>query len=386
MATRCISIASRNEPNRQCQLLAVNGNTYCALHLSQAKKVDFDKTIHERDEFNIVNTPVEPKKPKLDLCTLVYDEETGTKKYVYNEIINRVQRTNATVKKVDESAKKPMPKHSSTMSQKIHQDAEDNLKIKLLVLVNDTEYSEIIPALIGPVFHDVTISDDDQDAITFDTIWFTKSGTRVPGPLSKYYLFSYRDSSNKIRCFTVFSIYEMVQTSNFVHPLTGEEMQPADIERAKKLVDIYNQNIGLFSAGSEVSQSFEDRLTNRITQLFKQFHVHSIFLEEKWLTDIASQKHLDKVIQETGNLVSNARDLIGPNCPAFFKKKPNFAKNESELTIINCTKVYIVDEWEKMISFAANPQNQIPIWIIASGLSFIIPAVKQKFPSLEIML
>ena len=60
-------------------------------------------------------------------------------------------------------------------------------------------------------------------------------------------------------------------------------------------------------------------------------------------------------------------------------------ENDEDDSIISLQE-YIVTEWEKLIQAADTPQNQIPIWILASGLSFVVPEVKQKFPDLEVML
>lgn len=379
----CASIRSSDEPYLRCLMNSKSGEKYCPMHLSQKKIIDFNMVEKE----DISELDIKLSKPT---------------KIVTNNIIKKISLNMPNYPKQQKIIKQEqvpitdsiMHEQKVSTIEKSHKENEDELEIKLLILVNE-EYCDKIAELIGPVFQDVTLSEDEQDPVTYDEIWTINDGMKVPSSINKYYLFSYIDSKGKIRCLTIFTVYNMIKENNFIHPITMEQIPEVDIQRAKQLIDLYETKIGLFKKDESIF-SPEFKLKNRLLKLFKQFHIHNIYLEENWLLSVNDKGDLYKIIKETEKLVSNNIKSINPNLHNFkiFQKiEPKYSKSSKNKTInmndddtILKLQEYIVDEWEKLIGAADNPQNQIPIWILASGLSFVVPQVKQKYPDLEIML
>lgn len=378
---KCISIRNHDEPYSQCLLKAKLGEKYCPLHLIQENVKDFvmtgesiiEKIPNQMDNTNIINTII----PTIDVSNLKNKNIKTPKNKTFSKIS---KKTNNTIFKEQ--------KVNTILNN--HKNHEDDLEIKLLILVNDDEYFEKISELIGPVFNDITVSEDEQDPMTFDSFWEYKNNSKVPSSFNKYYLFSYSDSNNKIRCLTIFTLYNMINDNNFLHPLTMEIIPEKDIIRAKELINLYDTKLNLFDEDQD-DITPEYKLKNRINNLFKQFHIHSIYFESNWLTSITDISKLYKIISETEKLVSNNLKIINPNLHGFKifqRRKKGVAlkkKNEDDSEEILELKEYIIGEWEQLIKATDNPQNQIPIWIIASGLSFVVPEIKTKFPDLEIM-
>ena len=391
----CNSIRSADESHLRCLMRAKKGEKYCPIHLSQKTIKDYtlvDIDILDRDE-KIIGPEIAAHTNSLVKKIMVSEFDSNTR--------NKILEKNV-----------PIDKNNNTMrEQKVstientHKENEEDLEIKLLILVNDDEYYDKISELVGPVFKDITLSEDEQDPVTLDTIWKINGGIKIPASVNKYYLFSYYDSKDKIRCLTIFTIYNMIQDGIYTHPITMEDIPESDFKRAQKLIDLYQTKIGLFSKQDESTMSPEFKLKNRLTKLFKRFHIHSIYFEEKWLMSINDKNTLFKIINESEKLVSNNWKSINPNLHGLriFQKKQvrklsnnrgrsrisktrkTGVNNEDSETVTELQE-YIVDEWEKLIEASDTPQNQIPIWILASGLSFVVPEVKQKYPDLEIML
>lgn len=379
----CASIRSNEEPHYRCLLYTKPGYKYCPLHLAQKNITDYtfvDQDIIDKD-MQIMNEPA---------------------KIIINPVLKKISLTNPSIKKpIDKKIgiKEDTTLHEQKVStiESSHQETEDDLEIKLLILVNDDQNTNIAD-LIGPVFKDITKSEDQEDPVTLDAFWTLNNNTKVPSSINKYYLFSYIDSKQKIRCLTVFTIYNMINNNHFIHPITMEEIPEKDIKRAKKLINLYSTKLGLFRNLDESLLSPEFKLKNRITKLFKKFHEHSIFFEESWLMDINNKTNLYKIITETEKFVSNNIKSINPGLTGFkvFQKKANkkqsrkgkekYSDDDEDDDSLISLKEYIVTEWERLIQAADSNQNQIPIWIIASGLSFVVPEIKQKYPNLEIML
>ncbi|XWV25259.1 hypothetical protein QJ856_gp0512 [Tupanvirus deep ocean] len=380
----CAAIRSNDEPQFRCLMKTKNGEKYCPMHLVQKNIIDFNFV--EDDILDFDQRILEPSKIITNDVIRILSLDNLNKSKTTNNKIEPKKNTNITMHE----------QKVSTIENSMKEN-EDELEIKLLILANDEEYCDVISKLIGPVFDDITLSEDEQDPVTFDEIWTMKDGIKTAASVNKYYLFSYKDSKDKIRCLTIFTIYSMINENNLIHPVTMEEIPEKDVKRAKKLIDLYQTKLGLFKE-DDSNLSPEFKLRNRLTKLFKQFHVHSIYLEENWLLNLDDKSKLYKIIKETEKLVSNNIKTINPTLHGFkvFQKKepvkkynkgsklPN-PKIDDDDNIFNLQE-YIVGEWEKLIQAADTPQNQIPIWILASGLSFVVPEVKQKYPDLEIML
>lgn len=383
----CMSIRSRNEPHLRCLLRARDGEKYCPLHLSHKHIIEFIVPVNHIDE-DINHNQNE-----------INDSFAKSNSSVYREISlikPIIQNINTQFNKNKNDKNNTIYEQKKSTLENTNKENEDDLEIKLLILVNDTHYDNIAE-LIGPVFNDITQSEDEYDPITYDKIWTYNQGVKIPASVNKYYLFSYQDSKNRVRCLTIFTIYDMIKNGNTVHPITMEPIPEKDIERANRLIDLYKTKIGLFKETSELSEEF--KLKNRLTKLFKQFQIHNIYFEEKWLLDLDNIDAFYKIITETGKLVYNNIKNINPTMKEFKifrerKKSVHFkTKNKSPNDKYSMGKEdkfdlqeYIVGEWEKLIEATNNPQNQLPIWIIALGLSNVIPEVKQKYPDLEMML
>lgn len=353
---QCLSVQSREEPQYRCLMSAKPNEKYCSIHLLQSRIVDYRE--------------IEECYANEDTCGKSTEENnpiyaTLVQKKVHDRIVG------------DEIPKSPIKKKKLDDS---YQDCENDLETKLLILVNDENY-ELVPDLIGPVFDDITLSDDRYDPISMDEFWCQSDGKRIPGNISKYYLFSYYDEQKKLRCLTVFTMNNLLKDSNdqIVHPNTMEVIPDDVIERAKKLIDLYQDRLNLFDA-TYGEQTPEQILKNKMSQLFATFHCHSIYLEEDWLLKIDSVTNLKKIIDETRGFVSNNIKSIKPHMKSHNLFNTNKTKDIFKL------KEYIVSQWSELIKLADNPDNQIPIWIIAAGLSVVVPDVKTKFPSLEVMI
>ncbi|AGC01839.1 hypothetical protein H012_gp624 [Acanthamoeba polyphaga moumouvirus] len=372
----CKSIKSLSEPHLRCLLKKKPGCDYCAIHNIQKNKFDFNESMDEyltdiNENFVRSSSTYNPILKTIDI-----------EKFINTTVSSSIKQHVNTTKKIAKISKE----ENIQVIENIYNDNQEDLEIKLLILINDEEYSSKIKELVGPIYHDVTLSEDEYDPITYDPIWIINNGKRIPAEINKYYLFSYFDSNDKIRCFTIFSIWDMLngQENELKHPITQELIPEKDIERAKQLIDIYKNKIGLFREDNS-NHSEEYKLKCRLVKLFKQFHVHSIYLEEKWLLDINDVNKLNKIITETNKLVKNNLKIINPKLKTNTLFQKRFTPKSKIENYILSIQQYIIEEWEKLISQADNPNNQIPIWIIVSGLSFVVPEIKEKFPDLEIM-
>lgn len=387
--TACVSIRSPDEPHKQCLLEAKINEIYCPIHLAQKHNIRYDnrnKNYEIIDNFTdyLITPDDNPIIRKININLLndiSVDRSINRSKY-----ISKVNNTNnSNISDIDKTSTMIEQKFSTVTLN--HQENEDDLQIKFLILVNDEKYYNKISKLVGPVFDDICLSEDEQDPITYDPIWILVDGVRKPASTNKYYLFSYIDQNGKIRCFTIFTMYDMIKENNCIHPITTEPINNKDIKRAKKLIRLYKREIGLFNVKND-RNSPEFRVRNRLIVLFKKFHKHSIYFEENWLLSINDCTVLYKIINETRQLISNNIASINSTlkqCDLFNRIKPTASENIDPDFKIRL-KEYIVEQWEKLISISDADHNQIPIWIIASGLSFVVPEIKEKYPNLEIMM
>ncbi|RYX78500.1 hypothetical protein EON71_01125, partial [bacterium] len=148
---------------------------------------------------------------------------------------------------------------------------EADLKIKLLILTNEYKSNNILDNLIGPVFYSITDCEDEMDPVTFDIFWKIIDGVKVDIYKNKYFLFSYYDSTKLLRCLTVFTLFDMYTSNNFIHPTTMEPIPDEDIIRAKFLIKIYSIELNLFSTSIN-DDSLITQVQLKTTNLFASFN------------------------------------------------------------------------------------------------------------------
>jgi hypothetical protein len=386
---QCESIRSTDEPNVQCPHKRKEGSHFCPIHSKLGNPIKYKLyTGSVTDEiFDLDEEILSVTQPPIKM--------NSTNSLIHKVNLNKpLPKITPTKNLSDTASKGKSVLNEQKMSTVLdnHKENADDLEVKLLILINDDEYNEKLAKLIGPVFADVTLSEDENDPVTLDPIWEMVDDKKVPAEVNKYFLFSYTDSKDKIRCFTIFTVQEMIEKNEFVHPITMEPIGEKDIKRAKKLVGIYSTKLNLFKTAEEDNGELTAyNIKNRTIKLFKKFHVHSIYLEEEWFTSIDSMSNLYKIASETEKLVSNNVKSINPTLKSidvfrwgssYGKKAPKKNVDEEDLLEL---KQKILDDWNKIMSSTDTPKNQLPIWIIASGLSYVVPAIKTKYPDLEIM-
>lgn len=376
--TICAAIRNKLQPELRClfrvqQQKGTSGQKYCPMHALQTNVVDYCC------DDSIVTESIKTSIPIINPI-------------IKNKIIKKKVRVEVIKKRAPAPvpAKKTLTAKPNYVEQKVetieenHKENEEDLQVKLLILVNDYAYFDKIQELIGPVFDDVTISEDEEDIITMDPFWEMRDGVKCPiNTISKYYLFSYTDSANKIRCLTIFTIKEMIDKKELVHPLTMEQIPEDAIERANKLIDIYQSKLKIFTTNNDSSPEYI--LKQRLIKFVEQFHVHSIYIDENWLLDINDASKLYTVIKETGLLIAN-NDFkkIFSNKKIFCDSKYNKSNRDPNVTLLEI-KSYIVDEWDRIIKITDDPNDQSTIWLIIGGLFNVCPGIKEKYPGLEFM-
>lgn len=366
----CKSIKSFHESQFQC-LFKAKEEGYCPLHLSYSKRQDYydphDDILDDKDMVS----------GRLVVDTLSTINTLRFSSHTLNPISEPETKT--------ESHPKPKPKPKKKITDVVHKQNADNeldLEVKMLILIN--EETKEIKTLVGPVFDDVTVSEDDSDPVTMETFWTTEGKKRIPVPnLNVYYLFSYIDKSGKVRCLSIFTVHDMVVNNSFEHPLTREKMKTKDIDRAKRLVEIYDKKLQLFNTEVDTKDmSPEFLVKNRLTKLFKKFEEKTIYFDEKWLLNINDKPTLYKLINETKRLVDNNREIIG-NVPA---DSNLFAKMRMADDTVLSLKDYIVVQWELLDTYTSPPSNQAPIWLIGIGLSHVCKEVTAKYENIHFMI
>ena len=327
---QCLAVKYPSNPFDRCTLLTTPGNKYCPLHQTYSDVKDY---VHipnptTNDSEPDTNTPISPiiykhiipKEKEKEKENLISTKKSSsfnsssqniTKTQRFQPARGKIQNQNQTQK--------------TTKDEKIHnvthiyKQSESDIQIKLLIMDNDDKHTDRIKELIGPVYYDPTLSEDSEDPYTMDQFWTLSNGIKVKTSINKYYLFSYKDSKNKIRCMTIFSINDMIKDNYLTHPVTNEPIPPEAVARAKELIDLYNKKLNLFGSGnSEISDEY--RIKNKVTKLFGQFHRHSIFFEEKWLTTITTEDLLLKIIHITHQMIKNNLGAITsgkPKCTVF---------------------------------------------------------------------
>jgi len=377
----CAAVRSPSSTHLQCMFGAAKGHKYCPLHSSYKTVMDYDSS--ER-EVAVEKEIIDPKPNPLFFSETI-------KSLVKKEV--NTPTANVDMKKAKKKAVHKEDKKEAI--QEAHEKNEEILEVKFLIMMNEGNMRKEIERLVGPAFNDITLSEDEQDPLTLDRFWEMRDGRRVPLVENKYYLFSYIDSKQKLRCLTIFTLHSMFAEKDYCHPLTMEPIGDEDIQRGADLIEIYSTRLGLFNNESLIEVSPEYELKSKVDRFFKAFHVHSIYFESGWLMNIETQGNLEVVIRNTTNIINNnsgsisSRPINLPTVPFVrgSSKKGKAPKYEKPVgDIVFEYKKYIFSMWEEIITKANDINNQVPIWIIACGMANTVPAIREKFPHIDQML
>lgn len=371
----CQAAKFPTNPYDRCVLTKNPGHKYCLLHMTYDNIIDF---IAAPDYINqYINQDVSRENTSKTYNPIIHthiikpnSEESVEKK--------TLMKKKAVGKN---TAKRPMKKGNTTIDTKKESSiVEDDTSIKLLILTNNDSYVELVKGLVGPVWDDLTLSEDSADPVTLDTFWTMENGIKVRSKINKYHLFSYIDSKNKIRCVTIFTLYDLVVNDKLAHPVTKEKFSVETASRARELIDFYKEKVGILEKNRVVS--IECKIKNKLTRLFSRFHQHNVFFEVSWLTNIKKEADLIKIIKGTNQMIKNNLTIINPEISiSDFKLFNRVHKGKNTIAVI---QEYIVDNWIELVDLAPS-ENQVPMWIIAHGLSLIFPAIKDKYPEISLM-
>lgn len=366
----CQSIKSFNEAQFRCLFRTREDEKYCPLHLSHRQRIDYhdpnDAIMADRDIVSS-HTTVRPKIfNSLRIESIECDQI----------LPKRMDHTKEIEKEIKKSKSKVLDEETVSTVENVYKETELDNEVKLLMLLNEKGNMKLIEELIGPVFKDVTLSEDECDPIMMTPFWESINGKRVPVVENKYHLFSYMDKK-KLRCLNIFSIFNM---KDYVHPITHNKFPKEAIDRAKKLIKLYDEKIQLFTNHIEVSPEYT--LKNRVVKLFKSFQNKTIFFEDKWLLDIDSTSDLRKIIDKCRDLTSSNVKDINPNLHKDFK----FFSDKLTSQTSQSMKEYIITNWEKMVANTQPESNQMSIWIIGIALSTVAKEVKETYPDIQYMI
>lgn len=354
---RCL--AALEQITSRCNFLAIADSDFCLLHI---KKANLKKSIDVVD-FNDIDKVSNKKKIENIFHKFDFEKKLNRQKNIADS------KPKTTDNIIEEEQ----------VDNVIAATNEDNntLETKLLILSNDDEYADILPTLLGPGFSDITKSDEQFDPVTYDEFWSSDPNNpeiRVPGTHSKYYTFSYLDDNNKIIMFSIYTIYSIITSGKYQHPVTTKNLPEEAIQRATQLIDIYKNKLGLF-AEDDNNNTLEFQLKKRINNLFMKFHKYSIYLEDKWLLQISSVSNLEKIAKDTQKLFLHNKGNI---------QSDNIFTQKLSADLLEAKK-YIVGQWE-IIDSVFGDNNQLPAWIIAGGMMAEVPEIKEKYPSLDTMI
>lgn len=350
---QCKSVYSLTDRHTQCKLFSEN-DKYCVLHNNKDIKIDY-KPENELKNYRI------SKKPVSYINVLSPN------------IINNITMPDSFFKN-----KSKVEKINSSYFAKAFETHECDLRIKLIILDKEHKADDTLAHLIGPVFYNILDSVDDIDPVTFDTFWKVVDNKKIDVYKNRYFLFSYFDNSNRLRCLTIFTLYDMYKNNQYIHPITCEELSQDNITRAEKLISIYTNELNLFSLMNIDSDNTpEVNLENKTTSLFSSFNKYNIYFEDNWFLKISSINNLKKILSESIILIKNN---LSDNKEVIEVVNKKLKLDNSD--VIN-TKLEILSLWEDVVNLIDLTKNQLPVWIIGYVLSMFEKDILLKYPTIN---
>lgn len=224
-----------------------------------------------------------------------------------------------------------------------------------------------IEKLVGVVYKDVTVSDDDIDIITFDTIWTEENGQRIHGEIPNYFMISYKDRRNKIKTLSLTSMYSLMVDNISKHPVTHDKFETELFERCRSLIKILIKH-GIVKIVN-LLKSDED-LAFKVFQKFAKhsfFIDHRIFMNQNYNTLLAIRAECGKILKANINLET------------YMMLQPIYV--EHPISDITELRTQILNDINKVISFNEDSGlNYVLYYVTLGGLAYCINEIKEQYP------
>ena len=231
--------------------------------------------------------------------------------------------------------------------------------IKMMIFKNSIKKIDQYYDLIGPVYNDLTVSEDNSDPISMETFWKIIDGKKVVLHTETFDLFSYKDKDGMVRCLTIQTLCDM--KDNLIHPLTGEEFPDEAKERAKKLIKIYTDVVLI----DNIDIPEKSLLESKIVELFQELNIIGISLDSQIFVQLSDI--------QLANFVENFKKLTKNNISNEFIFKNSF------------DKMIILDDLKEFITIHKKTHlHQIACWLIVSALHVVSQEVRAKYPDIKI--
>jgi hypothetical protein len=390
----CASIKSKESPTVQCPHKRKQDSELCVLHSRSRTITKYVPTVANADDDKMYKSSGVSfvKIPQVQFVSKPIPTKSHIKKQPKKSesgsegdsdangggcscsVCNPVRRG-----KIDLSTDKPEVYTSLNELMEIDHEREQMVHIRTLLFMRNNPVRE----LVGPVFDDITVSEDDQDPVAMNCVYWIAdaTGKRTPcAGVNKFFLFSYVDSKNKVRCLSINTIYDMINNSMTTHPMTQEEISQSDISRARQMIAALTK-INYFETDKELGPQ---KINSMTLELFHRFEIQGIVMETPWFTglDIHYVAKLNKDLQV---LVKQNLQAIDPSRKANlfnpFEYDPNNPKSEDLARL----QALLLIDMNDLLDLSKNKNNKIPYYIILGALSNIHPVVKERFPELQWM-
>jgi hypothetical protein len=270
----------------------------------------------------------------------------------------------------------PIYKYLKEENEKMHK--ED-------VIFDDSKILHLIKNIQGPMGTNYLKSKDNKDMISQEDIWVLLDGEKKPSDdIPKYKLFSYTDSNKMVRCFNIESIKGFIDNNHkIVHPITKEDIDDKDINRAKEMIKIL-QDSNILEKKVDDNVLTEQKIKNMAFNIFQKFSLMSIFIDSEWFLSLNTDNLL-KLNYELKDFYDNnvddeSKKIMVPNDGNAFqysKEELNSKTNKSHLEIQN----YLLINIDKVISASEDEaMKNLGNYLMIGGLAVVCPEIRKCYP------
>jgi hypothetical protein len=365
--TKCMSRKNKNNGlHVQCPNSKKNGD-YCLIHGKSKKIFRIDQPlqgIYDITNQTIINVKNESINIKNDI--------TGTKKIdnvddILNKLSNKFDQN--IIKKSYEKANNIKPllcKDIYTIPLKIRES---------LIKKYGIEY---LKKLTGPVYENITKSDDNLDPITQDVFW--ENNKQKIGNIDTLFLFSYLDSQNFIRCFHILSLRDMFDEDIYTHPITGEKINNEIILLAKEKINFMEKNRLIERKNKNNDILNEQKIKFKILDVFQKMSYFNIYMEEDWFIDL-DLNSCHKLYKEMSMIWNENKNLVSVNFDnnSILNVNKNIYHKFNKLEIQNI----LIDDFNKLITGGlVESDKRFASWLIVHAFTYVSDKVKKAFPDL----
>jgi hypothetical protein len=186
-----------------------------------------------------------------------------------------------------------------------------------------------------------------------------------------------RPERNKIRCFTIYTMYDMLAAGIYKHPCSQESFPDEALERANKIFKLYSSKFGIFA--EDLGDLTEFKVRSHAINLFNKFRPHA-HIDPDHFMKLKSRYLVNKLISQFNTLIAQNLVIVNPKLKVSDIKIFKWSMKSDSENMLEAQN-HLLNDMETLLTLSEipPPNNPLLIWLIVGAMGKVIKEIAEKY-------